>query len=236
MAQAELGGNINPATGFLIKSELMKLPVYAMPTAGYLSRVIPGLDVDLEHFVGVWEGKTTVMVTPKIFDDAKLRIECGSEVTSQMIKSTITIISALDRIRETWVIRESKEEIDLNQKLEVVQSMTSRSVSRHLGDFTLPNRPGVKFLLGPRPEDKNPLIRTVKKPSDLPVLTSEQTGYNPNEALKKNVNVNARDIWNDLRGVIVRAKSGISSPELRSQITERNPIPLSDIWQSNLNS
>lgn len=219
---AELAPQINPATALITQEEFSKLHRNTLPTTGFLAHVIPGLDVDLEHLIGVWEGTTKVRGYSGREQQALLRIECGNRFSPSLVESSITIVTMADRRRERWVIEEFPDSVGFTQEMDVLGSVVSGTLAHELNlDQNHGDTPGISVSF----DSDNPTER-FERPSQLPLRLSEDvdsfniSGYN--EQLEEYW----RDVLLELKYLIQRADSGIAVPEIRSKLTQRIPIPL----------
>lgn len=224
----ELASPVDPKTAMLTKRGLAKLPFDALPTTGYLARIIPDLDVDLEHFIGVWEGQTKIRGASGIVQDANLRIECGDYVSTRELRSTITVVTQMDKIRETWVLEEFEDKIALSQNLILPGSVFVRSVFQYGKLITSATEakirhPRVEFAFGK--EKNNPSIAEIKKPSQLPLHTFNDIGILSSDYIPPQGD--PISILQDLKDLFLRGHSGRAGSEIRSEVTRRIPAPFS---------
>lgn len=226
----ELANSVDPKTAMLTERELAKLPFDVLPTTGYLARIIPDLDVDLEHFIGVWEGQTKIRGASGIVQDANLRIEVGDYVSTRELRSTITVVTQMDKIRETWVLEEFKDKIALSQNMVFPGSAFVSSMFLY-GDLITSatgakiRHPRVEFAFGR--EKNNPSITEIKKPSQLPLHT-----FNDIDILSSDYIPPQGDpvsILRNLKDLFLRGHSGRAGSEIRSEVTRRVPASFSMI-------
>lgn len=232
-APQELALPIDPKTMMLTQEGQSTLPYYALPTAGYLTHLIPGLNVDLKAFIGVWEGTTKVRGNSG-FQQVSLRIECGSLVNDSSIYSTLTVVTPVDRIREIWAIEEGRQGIKFKQTLKVPGSVITSQLSgieliTSTSDAKI-REPYLSFSLHEWLEYPN--IDQVEKPDQFPILTANDVYFDRTLSGNFPDLGDAMAIPNDLRELILKAEFGIASAELRSRITQRVPVELSKIGRS----
>lgn len=227
-ATPEVARSVNPATALLIEKKLSPLLVHpqTLPTTGFLAYVIPGLDVDLEHFVGVWEGETEVGRVSGGLQPAIVRIELGRTVSEYHIESSIEIVGLVDRGRERWTIKEmSSNDSSYRAYMELKMGFVGGMSSGQLGEeFTLDCE---KYGLSLAFSEPFLSMKDVKKPSQLPLHTTNNTSYGFTRI--SHTADKAGLILLDLRDTILRAGSGIAAPEIRSRVTERTPKSLVSI-------
>ena len=227
MARVEKDSSINPNTATLTKKEWGKLPDNALPTAGYLSRIIPGLDVELKRFIGVWEGITKIKSVSGKIQDVNLRIECGTHVSSRNFESNITVVTSSDRIREKWIIEESKNEIELSQILTPPLSVFSSALYLYDEEIGSNENPRIIYYLGNDKDDHNNVLEGIKRPSQLTLFTSSDIGIKSVDNIPPQSD--PYQLMTDIRRLLFQIQSGVASPEIRSQITERASSPIYSI-------
>src|SRR3989344_5982360 len=219
MVRVEKDSSINPNTATLNRKKWDKLPVNALPTAGYLSRIIPGLDVELEHFIGVWEGITKIKSVSSKVQEVNLRIECGTYVSSRNFESSITVVTSSDRIREKWIIEESVDEIELSQILIPPRNVFSSALYLYDEEIETNENPRIVYYLGNDKDANNNVLEGIKRPSQLTLFTSNDIGIKSVDNIPPQSD--PRNLMTDIRSLLFQIQSGVASPEIRSQITER---------------
>lgn len=217
---------IDPETGVLNQEAQATLPNNALLSAGYLARLIPGLDVDIRTFIGVWEG-TTRAVGLSGPQSVSLRIECGTLVHDLMIRSVVTVVTPQDRIRETWVIQEGRDGIEYAQGLKVPGSvlmpiLKDVEYNTSVSDAKI-RHPRLAFTLY---QTEYPNLGQIETLSQLPIFTDGNTILDRSRTDSFPDDSDAFTIPNNLRRLILAAESGIATSELRSRITRRVPAKL----------
>lgn len=226
LATAEAVRSVNPQTALLLKKDLTPLLVHpqTLPTTGFLAHIIPGLNVNLRQFIGVWEGETTVRGTSKESQPAIIRIELGREFSPYAIKSSIDIVGLVDRRRERWIINEvfnvsgSAYHASFTLEMGFVGGMTSKKLGKEFatGSETI----GIRLNFS----EPLPNKESIAKPGQLPLHTTEDTSYRFYSGFHS-ADDSALTLL-DLRDSIIMATLGIAAPEIRSRLTTRTPIAL----------